>query len=155
MKERLYNLLGQAASIFFNILNLLLAGNLPPFGHVHVLVKDQERYLILETPNGKATLPGGFMRWSEDPREAGQRECEEETGMQVRVLEMLGCLSYPAKSRWHVSTLTLIYRAEVTGGHLRGSVEGHPIWISEAEAKRRLTSHYRPFFENHAHDQPQ
>lgn len=128
-----------------------MAGNLPPFGHVHVLVKEQERYLILEAPNGKAVLPGGFMRWREDPRETGRRECEEETGMQVRVLELLGCLSFPSRSRRHLSMLTLVYRAEVTGGHLRGSIEGRPLWLSEEEVKQRLPSRYRTLFEEYAH----
>ncbi|MEO9030635.1 MAG: NUDIX hydrolase [Ktedonobacteraceae bacterium] len=152
VKERLYNLLGQTASVFFNILNLLMAGNLPPFGSVYVMIKEQERYLMLETPNGKAVLPGGFMRWREDPLETGRRECEEETGMQVRMLDLLGYLSCPSKSRSHMSTLTLVYRAEIIGGHLRGSVEGHPIWISETEAKQRLPPRYQPFFESHARD---
>lgn len=147
LKESLYSLLGQVASSFFYLLNFCMGGNLPAFGSVHVMVKEQERYLMLVTPYGKIALPGGFMRWREDPRETGRRECEEETGMQVRVLELLGYLSFPSKSPRHMSTLTLVFQAEVIGGSLRKSVEGHPVWMSEAEAKQRLAPRYRPFFE--------
>ncbi len=40
-----YSLLKKLVGIFFNILNILLAGNLPPFGCVCVIVEDQDKYL--------------------------------------------------------------------------------------------------------------
>ena len=61
----LYRLLKRSVSIFFNILNFLLAGNLPPFGCVAVVVQDQGRYLVVERPEGGLVFPGGFMRWHE------------------------------------------------------------------------------------------
>ena len=89
------------------------------------------------------------MRWRENPQETGRRECEEETGIQVRVCEMIDCFSCPATSHSHMSTLALIYRAEVTGGVLRRSIEGRPVWVSEAEVRQRIASRCRPFFESY------
>jgi 8-oxo-dGTP diphosphatase len=89
LREKLYNLLGLGASVCFHLLNLLLRGNLPPFGSVCVVVKKGERYLLLERSSGKMTLPGGFMRWREEPQETARRECREETGLEVRVGERL------------------------------------------------------------------
>lgn len=155
LKESLYRLLGQTAGGCFNILNLLMAGNLPPFGSVCVVVRERDRYLLLEQSDGKVVLPGGFMRWREDPVDTARRECEEETGLQVRVLEMIGCFSCPAPSRLLMSTLTLVYSAEITGGYLRQAVEGRPYWVSETEASERLAPRYQPFFEGYMRRQSQ
>lgn len=155
LKESLYRLLGQTAGGVFNILNVLMGGNLPPFGSVCIVVREKDRYLLLEQLDGKTVLPGGFMRWREDPVETAQRECEEETGLQVRVLEMIGCFSCPAPSLLRMSTLTLVYSAEIAGGYLRQALEGRPCWVSEAEARERLDSHYQPFFEGYTRHAPQ
>lgn len=149
LKERLYLLLGQTAGGFFNVLNLLMGGNLPPFGSVCVVVKEQERYLVLEQMCGDLVLPGGFMRWREDPLATARRECEEETGIQIRVLEMVDCFSCPATKHIGMSTLALIYSAERVGGKLRQGIEGRPMWVSEAEARQRLAPRQQPFFEGY------
>lgn len=151
LREHFYRLLGHAAGIFFNAMNLLMAGNLPPFGCVYLVVREQGRYLLLEQTDGEVVLPGGFMRWCEKPPETGRRECEEETGIQVRVCEMIDCFSCPATSPFHMSTLALIYRAEVSGGSLRRSIEGRPVWVSEAETRQRLARRCQPFFESYLH----
>lgn len=144
-----YWLLGFAAAKFFTLLNVLMGGNLPPFGCVYVIVKEQEQYLLVEERNGRVVLPGGFMRWHENPRETGRRECLEETGMQVRVNELIDCFSYPARSSSHMSTLALVYRAELLGGQLRSSIEGRPIWVPASEIKRLLARRCRPFLESY------
>jgi len=147
LKESLYRLLGRTAGGFFNSLNLLLKGNLPPFGSVCVIIKKGERYLLLEQSHGKVVLPGGFIRWREDPLDAAMRECKEETGLQVRILDMIGCFSCPSDGPWRMSTLTLIYSGEISGGRLRRAIEGHPMWCLEAEVGQRLELRARRFFE--------
>jgi ADP-ribose pyrophosphatase YjhB (NUDIX family) len=149
LKQRLYLLLGELAGLFFNVLNFFLRGNLPPFGSVCVVARDGERYLCLEHTRGGLALPGGFMRWRERPQETGRRECEEETGMQVRLLDMIDCASSPRKSFAGMSTLTIVYSAEIVGGNLRPALEGQPGWFTAAEARQRLRSRYRPFFESY------
>ena len=148
-KQRLYSLLGWISSLAFNALNFFLRGNLPPFGSVCIVARDGERYLFLEHSRGGLSLPGGFMRWRERPPETGRRECEEETGLQVRILDMVDCVSSPGTSFAHMSTLTLIYSAEVIGGSLRPALEGRPGWFTEAQARPRLRSRHRHFFESY------
>jgi ADP-ribose pyrophosphatase YjhB (NUDIX family) len=146
LKETLYRYLGFTAAVSFNLLNLLLRGNLPPFGSACVLIREGERYLLLERSNGKAGLPGGFMRWRENPMETAIRECREETGLQVRILDLIGCFPNPTNS-WHrMSTLTMVYSAEISGGRMRQALEGRPGWFLEAEASRRLDPLYQPLF---------
>jgi len=37
-----------------------------------------------------------------------------------------------------MSTLTLTYCGKVTGGKMRGSIEGQPCWINESELRSML-----------------
>lgn len=149
LKELSYRLLGGTAGSCFNVLNILLKGNLPPFGSVCVVVEENERYLQLMEFDGKNSLPGGFMRWREDPLETAQRECEEETGLRVSIQDMIGCFSCPSDSFKRMSTLTLVYSAHPIGGQLRQGVEGRPIWSSETETLRSLELRSRRFFESY------
>lgn len=149
LKELFYRSLGLIAAASFNLFNLLLKGNLPPFGSACVIVREGERYLLLVRSDGTAGLPGGFMRWHEDPVETALRECKEETGLIVRLLDQVGCFSRPARS-WHrMSTLTVLYSAEISGGRLRQALEGRPDWFLEAEARQLLDQHYQPLFEEY------
>jgi ADP-ribose pyrophosphatase YjhB (NUDIX family) len=147
VKENLYRLLGKTAGGCFNLLNILLRGNLPPFGSVCVVVEEQGRYLLLVQSHGKVCLPGGFMRWMEDPLETARRECAEETGLQVRVRDFIGCFSCPSDHAMRMSTLTMVYSTQIAGGRLRRRAEGKPVWCTEAEALERLELRYRRFLE--------
>lgn len=146
MLERVYRWLATGASLCFNLLNLLLWGNLPPFGNACVVVRQEENYLLLHHSNGRIGLPGGFIRWREDPQQTAERECREETGLQVRLLDLIGCFGAPATSWAHMSTLTVVYSAEIIGGSLRQGVEGRPGWFSAEEAQQLLDQRYQPLF---------
>ena len=149
IRESLYRMLSKVAGGSFNLLNVFLRGNLPPFGSVCVVVREADRYLLLVHSDGRIGLPGGFMRWLEGPVETALRECSEETGLQVRVLDLIECVSCPADSPVRMSTLTLVYSAEIAGGRLRQAIEGRPAWFTEAEALQSLDPHYLRFFEGY------
>ncbi len=138
LKIRLYRLLKMQVGIFFNILNLLLLGNLPPFGCVSVVVVHQGKILVVERPEGGFVFPGGFMRWREHPPQTAQRECKEETGIHLQVNTLLGCRATPCGNFSGMSALTMIYNAEMIGGKLKGSVEGKPCWQSVEELRKHL-----------------
>lgn len=143
VKNLLYRMLKGLVGIFFNILNLLLAGNLPPFGCVSIVVKDQGSYLVIERPEGGFVFPGGFMRWREHPVQTAQRECMEETGLKLKVKELIGCSSTTSSGFTRMSTLTVIYYAEVVAGELKNSIEGQVGWHDEAELLEGLQVHQR------------
>ncbi len=86
----LYDLLKRGGSVFFNTLNMLLGGNLPPLGSAAVIVEEHDHYLVVELPRGRVVFPGGFMNWREHPPQTAQRAAEEETGHLVRVGELIG-----------------------------------------------------------------
>ncbi len=138
LKSLMYRLFKRLVGVFFNLLNLLMAGNLPPFGGVSVVVIHQGKILMVERPEGVLVFPGGFMRWREHPLETARRECIEETGIQLQVNGLIGCSTMTSDSFSGMSTLTVIYSAEMTGGELKGSIEGKPCWHDVKELRQRL-----------------
>ena len=138
LKNLLYRMFKRLVGVCFNILNLLLAGNLPPLGSVCVIVEDQDRYLVVERTGGSFVFPGGFMRWRENPLQTALRECEEETGLRLKVNGLIGCSSNSSENFTRMSSLTVIYQAEVIGGELKRSIEGQPRWIDESELRMRV-----------------
>lgn len=63
-------------------------------------------------------LPGGDLKFGEDPAEAMQREVMEETGLQVQVIRPL--LVTSASSYRHVG---IFYECKLAGGDFRPSLE--------------------------------
>jgi ADP-ribose pyrophosphatase YjhB (NUDIX family) len=154
-------MLGKVAAICFNILNWLLAGNLPLFVTVRIIVEEQGRYLVVEESKGRFSLPGGFTRWNEDPAQAAIRECEEETGLLVKLGDIVSQRATVSNRFDRMSLFTITYQATIMSGQLRGSREGKPCWKSETELRGRILSdgmniledylHYR---EHHGHSSP-
>jgi ADP-ribose pyrophosphatase YjhB (NUDIX family) len=66
---------------------------------------------------GTWCLPSGFVEQDEDPAEAAIRECLEETGLEVRVTELLEVTQYGNDQRG--SGIIILYRAQVVGGEPR------------------------------------
>lgn len=87
---------------------------------VAVLVARQDEILLVRRANepqrGLWTMPGGFMDAGEDPRRAAERECAEETGLQVIVEKLLDFASRPANSPG--AHLILYFRGSYFNGDL-------------------------------------
>jgi 8-oxo-dGTP diphosphatase len=145
----LYWMLGEAAGISFNILNLMLAGNLPPFVTVRLIVEEQGRYLAIEESKGYFSLPGGFTRWNEYPAQAAVRECEEETGLRVKLGDIVSQRATVSNRFDHISMLTITYQATIISGDLRGSTEGEPCWKSETELRDKMGSYSMQILEDY------
>jgi 8-oxo-dGTP diphosphatase len=131
LKLILYQILRKLVGICFSILNLCLFGNLPPQGCISVIAEDEGRFLLLMRPDGTLVFPGGFIRWHEQPTQAALREFSEETGLCVRLGDIVACYSIRSKRFGTMSTLVMVFCAEVNGGGMRGGVEGNPCWIEE------------------------
>lgn len=81
---------------------------------VAMLILEDDRVLLVRRANdplrGYWTLPAGFMDAGEDPRQAAERECLEETGLKVRAGELLDIL--PGQEHSRGAHLLIVYRAE-------------------------------------------
>jgi 8-oxo-dGTP diphosphatase len=72
-------------------------------------------------------LPGGGVRFGESPRQCVEREFMEETGLGVRVGEILDVLSdvgVLAREQVRLHSVRLIYEADVDGGSACAEADG-------------------------------
>jgi 8-oxo-dGTP diphosphatase len=83
-----------------------------------VLIEEGSRVLLVRRVNepfrGLWTLPAGFINGGEDPAEAAERECLEETGLSVRVKRVFDVISGREHERG--ADFIIVYQAEVIGG---------------------------------------
>jgi ADP-ribose pyrophosphatase YjhB (NUDIX family) len=94
----------------------------PKVGAGVLIAKDRKVLLVrrsVEPEIGKWTLPAGFVEGDEDPRVTASRECLEETGLEVRIGELVDVIHGSEHSSG--ATIVIIYAAEVTGGELAAS----------------------------------
>jgi len=72
---------------------------------------------VNEPYRGKWSLPAGFVDAHEDPARAAERECLEETGLQVRVTGLLDVLA--GREHSHGADIFIVYIADIVGGLLQ------------------------------------
>lgn len=65
---------------------------------------------------GSWTLPGGFVDACEDPARAAERECLEETGLEVNATSLVDV--FTGREHPEGADIVLVYRANITGGDL-------------------------------------
>lgn len=66
---------------------------------------------------GLWTLPAGFVNAFENPAHAAERECLEETGLEVRVTGLVDV--FAGREHPRGADIVIVYTAEVTGGALQ------------------------------------
>ena len=85
-----------------------------------VLIIQDGRVLLVRRVNepfrGLWTLPAGFVNGGEDPAEAAERECLEETGLSVRVTRVYDIV--PGREHPRGADFVIVYEAEILGGEM-------------------------------------
>lgn len=97
-----------------------------------IIEKDNEVVLLQrETKPYKdmLTIPGGLVEYGETVEHAAVREAKEETGLKVRLKEIIGVYSNPKRDPRFCSA-SIVFVAEIISGKLKGSYEGKPDWYS-------------------------
>ena len=118
-----------------------LAGMNPIPGVGVVIVDSRGRLLIVQRGDGvgkgRWAVPGGKVRWGETWREAARREAREETGLEVKVGQVIwtgesvGPGEPPA---WHFSLVDFL--CEVVGGELRAGDDAADVrWVPIKEVR--------------------
>jgi len=78
------------------------------------------------------TLPSGFIEADESAEEAAIREAEEETGLKIEIIEMMGINSFPEGPP--VSGIIIFYRAKPIGGELRAGDDAKQVKVLAPQA---------------------
>ena len=101
-----------------------------------VLVEQAGRVLLTRRVNephrGEWSLPAGFINAHEDPERAAERECLEETGLLVRVTELLQLI--PGQEHERGADILILYRDEILGGELLAGDDADEVGFFSREA---------------------
>ncbi|HYM83846.1 MAG TPA: NUDIX domain-containing protein [Candidatus Dormibacteraeota bacterium] len=114
----------------------------------YVLLVEDRRLLMCriagpEPAAGRWTLPGGGVRFGEEPGAAAMREVEEETGLLVALDGVAAVTSAvmparPPERLEPVHAVGILYRGRVVGGELRPEPDGstdQAAWIDETRSE--------------------
>jgi 8-oxo-dGTP diphosphatase len=92
-----------------------------PVPGVGVLVEIEGGLVLIQRGQppfvGRWALPAGFIEEDESVEQAAVRECKEETGLDVELIELFGVYSFPEGPVQ--SGIIIFYRARPVGGELR------------------------------------
>jgi len=117
----------------------------PTCGHVHfidpkvaaaVIIEQAGKVLLTRRANdpqkGLWVPPGGFVDYDENPVHAAIRECREETGLQVEIVELLDVIS--SVGQVGGASIVIFYRARIAGGALAANDDADRVsWFGPDE----------------------
>ena len=118
-----------------------------PLLAVDVIIKRADDSIVLvkrKNPPFKDfyAIPGGFVEYGETVDAAAFREVREETGLDVRILKLLGVYSDPDRDpRGHV--VSIVYLAEEIGGTLRPSTDAKDADAFKKIPKKLAFDHHK------------
>lgn len=96
----------------------------PYVGAAALIVKEGKVLLMKE--RWGYTIPGGFVKYNEDPVVGVVRESREETGLNVIVKNRIDVISNRSE---YSHAIMFLYECEVVDGETKSSWEGKPEWI--------------------------
>ena len=108
-----------------------------PILTVDVIVQNGEKIVLVrrgkEPYKGKLAFPGGFIEWNERAEDAAVREAKEETGLEIKLRELLGVYSDPTRDpRGHI--VSIVFIADSVGEELKaGDDAKEAMWLNPEE----------------------
>jgi 8-oxo-dGTP diphosphatase len=115
---------------------------------VDALITDPARGVVLirrrnDPFAGRWALPGGFVEPDESCEEACRREAEEETGLQVAIVGLIGVYSEPGRDP-RGPTASAVYLCRPLGGRLVGGDDAETArWFASLDGVRLAFDHER------------
>jgi 8-oxo-dGTP diphosphatase len=102
-----------------------------PVPGVGVLVEMDDGIVLIQRGQppfvGRWALPAGFIEEDESVEQAAVRECQEETGLDIKLEELFGVYSFPEGPVQ--SGIIIFYRARSMGGYLRAGDDAQDVAI--------------------------
>lgn len=108
---------------------------------VGTLVKHKDRYLIIkraaEPDKGLWSIPGGVVEVGERTADAASREVKEETGLDVKIVDLLGVVDkiiWDEMSRVKYHFIIVDYLATLHSGDVKASSDAMEVrWVRAEE----------------------
>lgn len=115
----------------------------PKVGATAAVFDEDRRVLTMQRPEGAWCMPGGNADPGESPEETVVRETREETGLDVRPVELVDAYRLPPGTGYDPhGAVTILYRCERTGGELRSSHESRAVrWQAIDEVPEWFFAH--------------
>lgn len=91
----------------------------PKVGVGALVMQDHKVLLVqrkMEPERGKWSIPAGFLDQGEDPQQTAEREVYEETGLRVRIGDLLDVFTNPPQQGG--ASIFILYSAELLGGEM-------------------------------------
>ena len=118
-----------------------------PTPTVDVILQKGERILLVRRKKDpfamQFALPGGFINEGETAEQAGKREIQEETGLDVEIIYLLGVYSDPKRDpRGHI--LSVVFVGTIVSGKEKAGDDASDIdWIdlNDIQAKNLAFDH--------------
>jgi len=130
--------------------NAPLANSIKPAAAVALFNKDNKVLVIRRRDSGNWTLPGGTLEYGEDLTACAKRELKEETGYDVKIVDLIGTYTSPKTvveySDGEVrQEFTILYKGEIVAGDLKIDEESTAYrWMSlEDVLKEQLAESQR------------
>ncbi|MCM8788509.1 MAG: NUDIX hydrolase, partial [Candidatus Omnitrophica bacterium] len=115
-----------------------------PYPTVDAIVRKGDGVVLVyrkNPPTGWA-MPGGFINYGESAEKAVTREVMEETGLNIKNLELFGVFSDPGRDpRFH--TISIVYTADGNGNLKAGDDASRVKIFSEADLPEDIAFDHR------------
>jgi 8-oxo-dGTP diphosphatase len=122
--------------------------NQRPVVAVDVLIRKDDGYVFIKRKNepyrGCWAIPGGLVEYGETVEQAAEREAKEETGLDVKLIRLVGVYSDPTRDpRGHC--ISIAYLAEVVSGELRAATDAKKAKIFKRNPDNLAFDHSKIF----------
>jgi ADP-ribose pyrophosphatase YjhB (NUDIX family) len=101
----------------------------PKVGTDAAIFNEQGQILLMQRADGSGwCLPCGFVEPNESPAEGIVREVREETGLEIRIGQLVGVFTRkPSAQMGPHTTMSIVHLCEIVGGRLQVSIEGQAL----------------------------
>ena len=111
----------------------------PKLGADAAILDDRDNMLLIRrSDDGLWSLPGGWVKVQEDPKEAVKREVYEETGIRVSIRSLIAVNFRPPSSDSAHASVHLLYLCKIEDGKLTLSEEATAIEFASADDPRPM-----------------
>jgi len=122
--------------------------NQRPVVAVDVLIRKDDGYVFIKRKNepyrGRWAIPGGLVEYGETVEQAAKREAKEETGLDVKLIQLIGVYSDPTRDpRGHC--ISIAYLAEAVSGELKAATDAKKAKIFKRRPDNLAFDHSKIF----------